>query len=297
MTVNQINAIILFLDNFLFSNHKYSRKQFAEALQDKGLSNKDSFITDVFKNLRGFGIELQYNRSLQCYQLEQGDNKQEVLRNFQNIKNLLSLEMISHKLRQSPTLTKYVQLGYSNENKGFNYVKDCLEAILTKRYIKIQHKPFYKQESSTYTVIPLFLKEYLNRWYLIIEPLQGYNYNILALDRVKSLEILDKEFSWTQTSNFSMFNDMVGVDLSSDIEIVTLEVYGNQINYIETLPLHFSQKILNKDNNTMTIELKVRTNYEFVQLILGAGSSIRVLSPDSLKTKIKNHVLKMATYY
>ena len=64
----------------------------------------------------------------------------------------------------------------------------------------------------------------------------------------------------------------------------------NQINYFITQPLHASQRIVERDEESVLFEIKVRINYELINEILSFGKDIKVLSPLSLVTKIKDIV-------
>ena len=60
--------------------------------------------------------------------------------------------------------------------------------------------------------------------------------------------------------------------------------------YIQTKPLHGSQKKKETADLYVLIELELIPNYELESLILSYGEGIEVLSPETLRYKIKNRV-------
>lgn len=62
------------------------------------------------------------------------------------------------------------------------------------------------------------------------------------------------------------------------------------LSYIQTKPLHGSQKIKEKSDTFVLIELELIPNYELESLILSHGEGIEILSPEILRNKIKNRI-------
>lgn len=60
--------------------------------------------------------------------------------------------------------------------------------------------------------------------------------------------------------------------------------------YIETKPIHGSQKIINRNEEYVDIELELILNYELESVILSHGEKIEVLEPLVLKYKIKSRI-------
>ena len=58
--------------------------------------------------------------------------------------------------------------------------------------------------------------------------------------------------------------------------------------YIVTKPFHSSQKIVEKHKNgSVTFSVYVHNNFELERLLLGFGESLEVLSPRSLRRRMK----------
>ena len=56
--------------------------------------------------------------------------------------------------------------------------------------------------------------------------------------------------------------------------------------YVQTKPLHDSQKLKSSDEDGFEIEIEVRPNYELEQLLLSYGDGLQVISPVSSRDRI-----------
>ena len=65
---------------------------------------------------------------------------------------------------------------------------------------------------------------------------------------------------------------------------VTLKVNALRKYYLESLPLHHSQCIIDTpDDDWYTVNLKVGLNYEFVAQLMAMGDSVQVIKPILLR--------------
>jgi len=81
------------------------------------------------------------------------------------------------------------------------------------------------------------------------------------------------------------------------VEKVRLEVYGLQINYFKSKPLHPTQAIIKEQKDKALMEIAVIVNYELLAELLTYGKQVKVLSPSSLKKKIKGLIQDMSDLY
>ena len=56
--------------------------------------------------------------------------------------------------------------------------------------------------------------------------------------------------------------------------------------YISSKPIHGSQKVVERRNDGVVIQIEVVINHELTQLLLGYGPDIEVLSPKRLRDRI-----------
>jgi len=141
---------------------------------------------------------------------------------------------------------------------------------------------------------PYYLKQYNNRWFVF-----GFNPDVnkadwnLALDRIISItETSQKYIESPQIDWSEYFEDIIGVTKPTDQipEEITLIFSGKTCNYIESKPIHGSQKSYWIDDKKLKVTLNIIINYEFERLILSYSDSLTILSPIKLKNIIKKRL-------
>ena len=174
--------------------------------------------------------------------------------------------------------------------KGIDRLGELYNAILYKKVLNVSYQPFEDDKPYDVIIHPYYLKQYNNRWFLFGYNLEKekYDWN-LAIDRIVDMvEIKGKyqknmEIDWSE-----YFEDMIGVTKPErgELENITLHFSSKTAKYIESKPLHGSQKARWVDNVTLEVTLEVLVNYELERLILSYCDSVKVVSPQNLKKKI-----------
>ena len=67
--------------------------------------------------------------------------------------------------------------------------------------------------------------------------------------------------------------------------------------YVETKPLHGSQKVVKRDDVGITVRLQVKVNYELQALLLSHGEGLHVRSPENLRENLHERIRKMGNIY
>lgn len=195
---------------------------------------------------------------------------------------------------------KVMSLESNIDYKGYDHITPLFNAIINKTVLKINYEPFGKE---SYDVIfhPYFLKQYNNRWFVF-----GYNefnqnphWN-LALDRINgSIETIKEKYKKDETDWQEFFDDIIGVskDPNKELEEVKLIFSKEQAPYIQTKPLHWSQKSKLLDDGTLEVRIKVIINYELETRILSFGEKAKVIEPYELVNRIKERVNQQITNY
>ncbi len=95
------------------------------------------------------------------------------------------------------------------------------------------------------------------------------------------------------------FDDVVGVTVTENqkpIKIL-LQISNELFPYIESKPIHGSQKIKERNSKSVIIELSLQLNYEFISLVFSYGEEVTVIEPEELKTIIKTKAEKVFKNY
>ena len=144
------------------------------------------------------------------------------------------------------------------------------------------------KESTFYNVEPYALKMFKRRWYLLAKygdnPLKTY-----ALDRMSNI---DEEFNnFTPPEAFDaeeFFSTCFGIICGGDEEpeLIYLKVDNYQANYLRTLPLHHSQKEIERTDTHTVFSVYLRPTFDFKQELLWHGETMEVLKPESLRAEV-----------
>ncbi|WP_452222110.1 helix-turn-helix transcriptional regulator [Lacinutrix salivirga] len=253
------------------------------------------------KNLKDdFGIEVNYIRSIRGYLIEEND---EYVNRFLKFTEFSSLaEMYEEGFKDYKSFNKYVLTDDSSEFTGLHNMTRILKGITLSRKLKFTKENYSEETIKTYTVSPLRLKEYLNRWYLIAVPNDIDEIRSFGLDRMTDLKLLDEraEIKDSFEVQIKQYDDVVGLNFNETkrVEKIILHVDDKQLKYLKSLPLHKSQVCIVGQNNAPSKAIyRLKPNYEFETQILKMGTAVEVIEPLWLREKIKETLSKTIERY
>lgn len=192
------------------------------------------------------------------------------------------------------TKTSVVGFEHNPYLKGLNFFSDIFNAIVNKQTLNITYKRYAKDPTEMF-FHTYFLKQYNNRWFLfgLCEHLkEKMMITNLALDRIEKIAPANIPYIENSCIDFNeYFEDVIGVTVyEKEAEQVILEIDNILFPYVETKPLHGSQKIKARNQQTTTIELNLIINYELENLLLGYIDKIRIMTPEHLREKMITRV-------
>ena len=167
---------------------------------------------------------------------------------------------------------------------GIELIIDLLEAISNRKVIVVHYKKFQVGITKEYRIKPILLKEEKQYWYILGERENDGKIITLALDRIISLTISNKEFESIEFNSNEYFKYSFGITVM-DIEPieVVISFKPDHGDYIKTLPIHSSQSILEDNKNRFVISINVKPSYEFYSKILSYGDNATIISPPEIK--------------
>lgn len=181
--------------------------------------------------------------------------------------------------------------------KGLNLFNELLQAILSKRVLKITYAPFGK-DSYQERIYPYHLKQYNDRWYLIAQAVGYETFAHYALDRIESFEEIQMKYKEAYVDFEEYFDDVIGVTVPADEpEDIIIKVTKKRYNYIKTKPLHMSQRVVEEGDDYAVISINVKVNNELEAQLLSFGSDVEVLKPASFRTRISEKIQLMNHKY
>ena len=248
-----------------------------------------------------YGLDIYYDRSKKGYLLADDPER---LGTFFKFAELASLaELYEAGLKDYQTFQKWVIPDDSAAFKGLHNIKKVLSGITKSQKLSFEKINYYENTRKTYTVSPLRLKEYLNRWYLIAVPDNLDEIRTFGLDRIENISLLPQKAKTIkhETAQLQQFSDVIGLNYTEtkQIQKVVLKVDNRQIKYLRSLPLHHSQLCIEGKNEkewgTVTYDLK--PNFDFETQILKLGFMVEVLKPVWFREKIAAHIKIMNELY
>ena len=147
------------------------------------------------------------------------------------------------------------------------------------------------------------MKVFRQRWYVVGKAKGEKFIWRWALDRFLSLEITDKKFRLPKDFSADIyFNDAFGVIVDPDeckVETIRLKAYSenHRDDYLRHLPLHSSQREVERGEGYTIFELRVRPAYDFCQELLSYGEEVEVLSPQYVRDYLAERIRKSLAHY
>ena len=163
-----------------------------------------------------------------------------------------------------------------------DYLAPILKAMKTDTVLRVTYQSFWREESNTFEVEPYCVKLFKQRWYLVGRSPYLKQVRVYALDRILNLEATDKTFKMPKKfDGAKFFADFYGIIAheNANVETIKLKVNAGQANYLRSLPLHPSQKEVEKKDDYSIFELRLCPEFDFQQEILWNGDAVEVLEP------------------
>lgn len=265
-------------------------------MQDDKL-NVGSSLRTVQRDFREisnlFGIDIIYSRSGKGYYISQSESEN------MNFQRMLEAFDLYNSLTQAQDLKPFIHLE-KRRPQGTENLYGLIHAIKNKVQVKFTYQKFSDEKIIHPTVEPQALKEFKNRWYVLAkDPSDGYTKSY-GLDRLKNLEITNIKFQ--PPVNFDVeqkFRYCFGIMSPNEGEPQDIILSFEQVqgNYIKTLPLHETQKIIADNKDGLIIGLKLFITIDFIMELLSYGDSVKVLEPQSLIEEIKAAHLRSFNQY
>lgn len=166
-----------------------------------------------------------------------------------------------------------------------------LIATAMKRNLRllVNYHKFCPDSDKQYVVEPYCLKLYRQRWYMLAHFHKYGSYLPLSLDRMTAVSLTDETFQLPENFNAAEFyRDEYGIasDNSAPVCRVVLRAYDTEPQYLDTLPLHHSQHLLQAYDDCSDYEFHLRPSWDFQGYLLSRCNRLEVLEPQWLADEI-----------
>lgn len=241
-----------------------------------------TFKRDLSDIRTDFNIEIIYNRKENVYQIDSlkvDDSRLDLMLNSFKIYNtFLGFE----------TLPEHI-IPEKRKSNGLENFGILSEAIREKTFLEFDYFKYDTNEKEHKKVKPFALKESKNRWYLIGSYENKEDIRAFGLDRISNLFVLDqtyKKFPENEVIS-EYFRDSFAMFTEGEVEEVVLSFDLRDGNYINSYPIHHSQKSeFNNKENRYIVSLKIKITLDFIMELMSRAWSIEVIEPLHLRQKM-----------
>lgn len=196
-------------------------------------------------------------------------------------------------------ISTLIQFETAVSTGGNEHLPAFIEAIKNAQIIEFLYSNFISGTFKKRRVLPLMLKEYRNRWYVISFDYEKNDVVTYGLDRVSKVKITEE--IGLKPKNFdpvSFFKYSTGISTGKGKPVhVIFKAEKIASKYIISQPFHETQKKMKEENNQVTFKMKVLISEELIRNIFSYGNEIEVLEPEDLRQIISERVKKMNNTY
>lgn len=211
---------------------------------------------------------------------------------------LLKTYSVCNSLAESKSIKDRILL--EDVPSGRDYLQLIIDAMKQNRFIHFSYFSYSSNQRSEKYVMPLCVKLFRQRWYMVGRTFPKEYDVIFCLDRMSDFRYSSHTFEYPE--NFSpeeYFSGTFGIinDQNCDVTTVKLKATARQANYLRDLPLHESQKEVEraKDYNIFTV--RVRPTFDFEQELLWNRENVEVLEPEWFRNRMGAIVKEMGKKY
>lgn len=300
MALNQTNKLVWIVETIY-----KARKITFEDLNLKWMNNVDlsggeemlkrTFHKWKWNILDTFGLVIECEKAAPYrYYIENIDDmKRGSIENW-----LLSTYSISNSLIESKSIKDRIIL--EDIPSGREYLDPIIEAMKQNRMIHLTYYNYWRDDERQYYLMPLCVKLFRQRWYMVGRTWSTGNTIIFCMDRFREFRLSSHSFEYPEDfSPKEYFEGCYGIIAGDDTDTqkVVLKVNSSQANYIRDLRLHESQIEKEHNDEYSIFELYIRPTFDFLQEILRNGEDIEVLEPKWLRKEIADKIRRMWNKY
>ncbi len=215
-----------------------------------------------------------------------------LLAQFPGMPQLPALETLLNRIGGKSYLTNlspaFIQFETNPAVQGLEWLGTLYQAIVDQQVLLIHYHPFTGPPLDI-VLHPYLLKEWRNRWYIFGRNAADQLWN-LALDRIQAIAI-EPNISYMPNDLFNpdtWFADIVGVTKPDGAKPVNIRFITTYLNarYLETRPIHPSQRLVSQTNDRYVFALRLILNPELVNELIRFGGDLKVLEPESLRAML-----------
>lgn len=244
MALNQTNKLVWIVET-IYKARKITFEELNRQWMDNvDLSGGEELLKRTFHKWK-WNIFDTFGLSIECEKAAPYryyiDNVDDMRRG--SIKSwLLSTYSVSNSLAENKSIKDRILL--EDVPSGREFLDPILEAMKKNRFIHIAYYNYWREDIRDHYVMPLCVKLFRQRWYMVARKWPANTDIIFCLDRIRELRLSSHTFEYPKEfCPQEYFNGCFGIIAGGDCDIqkVRLKLSTGQANYLRDLPLHESQ--------------------------------------------------------
>lgn len=213
---------------------------------------------------------------------------------------LLSTYAVSNSLLDSKSIKDRILL--EDVPSGREYLDLVIDAMKKNRFIHITYHNYWKSEAKEHYLMPLCVKLFRQRWYMVGRTWPAMNDTVFCLDRIRDFRLSSHTFVYPRDFDAREFFDgCYGIiaDKNCSIQEVVLKVSPGQANYLRDLPMMQgdNQREIEQTADYSIFRLRVRPTFDFQQELLWNRDELEVLEPQWLRQEVAETIERMWNKY
>ena len=240
-----------------------------------------------------FGIEIGFDRGRGYYIVNSDDLDGDGIRSW-----LLESVSLSNLLRESADMRSRIL--FEKVPSSSKWLSVIVYAMRDGKALEMTYQSFKCTEPTTFETHPYCLKIFRQRWYMLARTVGKEELRIYSLDRIIDIKVLDKALELPAGFDAAdFFSDYFGIIIGHNVQpsIMEIKAMAEQAKYLETLPLHPSQTVVETTPDYTVFRYCLVPTFDLKQEILSRGSTLEVLSPDWFRKEIIDELLKTLSQY
>jgi len=223
--------------------------------------------------------------------IQSGLLKEPLSRLLDNISNLLK----EHGIKDKRNIQIIYALFRKADTRIFSQVFNALQQC---KRIEIKYQARSTNQSSQRTISPLKLTNYKNAWYLDSWCHLRDDIRSFALEQIVSCTIRNDKCKTVSKDILKQhFGGSYGIFSGEHKYTARLKVSAKVSGWVIKEQWHSKQNITELNDGSLFLEIPYNNDIELIMDILRYGENITVLSPKSLKQRIKSILQKMINNY
>lgn len=171
-----------------------------------------------------------------------------------------------------------------------------LDATLHQRRVEMAYHSASSARTKTYVAEPYRLVYADGGLYLLAFVPEYDALRTFALERIRSLTIMETTFEHRVDVDARPFDQSLGVNMGTPVH-VELEFAPSTAAYVRERLWHPSQTVMDQPDGSARVTLDVCMDSALTSWVLGFGPFVRVLAPEALRLEIRESLKKACDLY